>query len=133
MNSNLSLIKFSLSTTSGSSKIIPIFNLLTHAVENFLISVCTSLSDPCLELVYCCRQQGGCSHYPSQKPTNDCRMVSTCSALTDSMPVLLPLHTAIGNKTLVPSTNRLLTWGTVLTLLLKPSLHCNNRFCFMKQ
>jgi hypothetical protein len=33
------------------SNIKPIFNLLPHAVENFLISGCTGLSDPCLELV----------------------------------------------------------------------------------
>jgi hypothetical protein len=37
MNSNLSLIKFNVSATSGSSNIKPIFNLLPHAVENFLI------------------------------------------------------------------------------------------------
>jgi hypothetical protein len=35
MNSNLSLIKFSVSATRGSSDIKPIFNLLPHVAENF--------------------------------------------------------------------------------------------------
>jgi hypothetical protein len=40
------------SATSGSSNIKPIFNLLPHVVENFLIKkVCTGLSDQCLECV----------------------------------------------------------------------------------
>jgi hypothetical protein len=51
MKSNLSLTKFNVSATSGSSNIKPIFNFLPHVVENFLVSVCTDLSDPCLELV----------------------------------------------------------------------------------
>jgi hypothetical protein len=51
MNSNLSLIKFNVSTTSGSNKIKLIFNLLPHAVTNVLINVCTGLSDPYLELM----------------------------------------------------------------------------------
>jgi len=49
MKSNLSLMKFSVSATSGSSDVKPIFSLLPHVVENFLISVCTGLSDPCLD------------------------------------------------------------------------------------
>jgi hypothetical protein len=48
---NLSVIQFNARARSGSSNIKPIFNLLPHIVENFLISVCTVLSDPCLELV----------------------------------------------------------------------------------
>jgi hypothetical protein len=35
MNSNLSIIKFSVSATRGSSDIKPIFNLLPHVAENF--------------------------------------------------------------------------------------------------
>jgi hypothetical protein len=50
MNSNFSLIHFNVSATSGSSNTKPIFNLLPHDVENFLINVCTDLSDPCPEL-----------------------------------------------------------------------------------
>jgi hypothetical protein len=51
MNSNLSLIKFNVSAKSVSSNIKPIFSLLPHVLENLLISVCTGLSDPSLELV----------------------------------------------------------------------------------
>jgi hypothetical protein len=43
MNSNLLLMKFNVSATSVSSNIKPMFNLLPHVVENFLISVCTGL------------------------------------------------------------------------------------------
>jgi hypothetical protein len=43
MNSNLSLIKFNVSSASGSSYIKPIFNLLPYTVDNSLISVCTPL------------------------------------------------------------------------------------------
>jgi hypothetical protein len=51
MNSNFSLIKFTVNATSGLGKIKPIANLLPHAVESFLISVCIDLSDPCPEFV----------------------------------------------------------------------------------
>jgi hypothetical protein len=51
MNINLSLIKFSLIATGGPSNIKPILNILPHVVENFLMNVCTGLSDPCLELM----------------------------------------------------------------------------------
>jgi hypothetical protein len=44
-------MEFSVRVMSGSSNIKPIFNLLPHVVENFLINVCTGLFDPCLELV----------------------------------------------------------------------------------
>jgi hypothetical protein len=40
-----------MSTTSGWSNIKPIFNLLPHLVENFVIKVRTGLFDPRLELV----------------------------------------------------------------------------------
>jgi hypothetical protein len=50
MNSNLSLIKFNVSATCGSN-IKVILKVLPQAAENFLIHVCTCLSDPCLELV----------------------------------------------------------------------------------
>jgi hypothetical protein len=118
MDSNFSLIKFNVSATSGSSNIKPIFNPLPHVVENFLISVCTNLSDPCLELVYCCHQQEGRWHCPSQELTKRNPSVS---------------DQAIGNKTLVPSTNWWLTWGTLPVLSSKLSLHCNTRFRFVKR
>jgi hypothetical protein len=44
-------MQFSVSAMSGLSNIKPMFNLLPHVVENFLISVYTGLSDLCLELV----------------------------------------------------------------------------------
>jgi hypothetical protein len=85
MNSNLSLMKFNVSATSGSSNIKPIFNLL--------INICTGLSDPGNVV-----GSGGDVHILLHK-------TSTRSALTDGLPVLLPLQTVIGNKTLVQSTN----------------------------
>jgi hypothetical protein len=51
MNSYLSLIKFNISATRGSSDIKPTFNLLPHVVENFLIKIFIGLADPCLALV----------------------------------------------------------------------------------
>jgi hypothetical protein len=68
MNSNLSLIKFNVSATSGLSNIKPIFNLLPHAVDNSwsvfaqvsLISVLSSCSVVGSE---------GRRYCPSQNPT----------------------------------------------------------------
>jgi hypothetical protein len=48
---NLSLMKFNAIATSSSNNIKPIFNLLPHVEENFLINVCTGPSDACLKLM----------------------------------------------------------------------------------
>jgi hypothetical protein len=90
---NLSVIKFNARARSGSSNIRQIFNLLPHIVENFLISVCTVLSDPCLEQVSVVGS-GRRRHCPSQKPTKRNSSVSD--------------QAVIGNKTLVRTKHELL-------------------------
>jgi hypothetical protein len=119
VNSNLSLIKFNVSAASGSSNIKPIFDLLPHAVENFLISVAQA---SLIRVLSSCSDvgSGGRRHCPSQSPTKINPSMSDQAI------------SVIGNKTLAPSTNWWLTWGTLPVLLSKLSLRCNNRFRFMK-
>jgi hypothetical protein len=192
-------MKFNGSATSGSSNIKPITNFLPHVAENFLIGICTGLSDPCRftrpdrwnvasslktnlfiivsyssgfprksqqkscpftlsEGFSCCRI---CNRYGRRwrsfrrtcqtvvfgtlssllarrtdlcgLRTNDCRMVSTRSALTDGLPVLLPLH-AQPSVTKRVYQARTESWpGGLFPYFRGNWLHCNNRFRFTKR
>jgi hypothetical protein len=118
MNSNLSLIKFNVSATIGSSNIKPIFNLLPEFPDQCLHRPLWSVS--WARVVLSAVGSGGCIHCPLQNHKKRNPLVSDQAIVV------------IGNKTLVTSTNLWLTWGTFPVLSSKVSLHCNNRFSFVK-